>query len=151
GDPMHFFRKHVVSIVLGVALAALTSRVRSERYRQLAYPLLGLAVLLMIAVLVPHVGVRRSGAQRWFPLGPLSFQPSEGAKFASVLYLAASLTRKGERVREFKLGVLPHCIVVGLIALLALLEPDFGTAALATVILALMLYVGGARPLHLAL
>ncbi|MGH7893309.1 MAG: putative lipid II flippase FtsW [Candidatus Binatia bacterium] len=151
GDPMHFFRKHLASIGLGIVAALVTSRVPSERYRRLAYPLLALAVLLMIAVLIPGLGARRSGAQRWFPLGPLSFQPSEVAKFAVVLYLACSLTRKAERVRELKFGVLPHCILVGLIAALSLLEPDFGTAALVIAILALMLFVGGARMMHLAL
>lgn len=151
GDSMHFFRKHLVSILLGIAAACVTSRVPSERYRRLAYPLLAVAVLLMIAVLVPGVGARRSGAQRWFPLGPLSFQPSEVAKFAVVLYLAASLARKRERVRELVFGVLPHCIVVGGVAGLALLEPDFGTAALVSIVLGLMLFVGGAHLGHLAL
>src|SRR5262245_50440835 len=91
GDSMHFIRKHLVSIGLGIAAACLTSRLSSDRYRRLAYPLLAVAVVLMVAVLVPGVGARRSGAQRWFPLGPLSFQPSEVAKLAVVLYLAASL------------------------------------------------------------
>ncbi|HXJ36707.1 MAG TPA: putative lipid II flippase FtsW [Candidatus Eisenbacteria bacterium] len=151
GDPMHFFRKHVISVGLGIVAAAITSRVPSERYRQLAYPLLAVAVALMLAVLIPGIGARRGGAQRWFPLGPLSFQPSEVAKFAVVLYLACSLVRKGERVKEFQFGVLPHCLVVGLVAGLSLLEPDFGTAALVIAILALMLLVGGARFRHLAL
>jgi len=151
GDAMHFFRKHVTSIVLGIVVAAVTSRIPSERLRQVAYPLLAVAVVLLIAVLIPGLGVKRSGAQRWFSLGLLSFQPTEVAKFAVVLYLAASLVRKGERVRNFKFGVLPHCVVVGLVAGLSLLEPDFGTAALVTGLLAMMLYVGGARLLHLAL
>jgi len=151
GDTMHFFRKHVTSIVLGLVAAAVTSRIPSERIRQLAYPLLVVSVFMLVFVLIPGIGVRRSGAQRWFPLGPLSFQPTEVAKFAVVLYLAASLVRKGERVRDFVFGVLPHCVVVGLMAGLSLLEPDFGTAALVTAILLMMLFVGGARTLHLAL
>jgi cell division protein FtsW len=151
GDPMHFVRKHAISVGLGIAGAFVTSRLSSARYRQLAYPLLGVAVVLLVAVLVPHVGVRRSGAQRWFPLGPLSFQPTEVAKFAVVLYLASSLTRKGERVRELVFGVVPHCLVVGLVAGLSLLEPDFGTAVLVLGLLALMLYVGGGRLGHLGL
>ncbi len=151
GDTMHFFRKHVTSIVLGVLAAAITSRIPSERIRQLAYPLLVAAVVMLVVVLIPGIGARRSGAQRWFPLGPLSFQPTEVAKFAVVLYMAASLVRKGERVRDFVFGVVPHCVVVGGIAGLSLLEPDFGTAALVTAILLLMLFVGGARPLHLGL
>jgi cell division protein FtsW len=151
GDSMHFFRKHVTSIVLGIVAASITSRIPSERVRQIAYPLFAVAAVLLIAVLIPGLGVRRSGAQRWFPLGPLSFQPTEVAKFAVVLYLAASLVRKGERVRDFWFGVLPHCVMVGLVAGLSLLEPDFGTAALVTTLLLLMLFVGGARPLHLGM
>ena len=151
GDPMHFFRKHVTSIVLGIAAAAVASRISSAHYRRLAYPLLAVSIVLLLAVLVPGIGARRSGAQRWFPLGPLSFQPTEVAKFAVVLYLAASLVRKGERVRELVFGVLPHCMAVGVVALLALAEPDFGTAALVTGILVVMLFVGGARLAHLGL
>jgi len=151
GDPMHFFRKHVTSIVLGIAAAAMASRISSAHYRRLAYPLLAVSIVLLLAVLVPGIGARRSGAQRWFPLGPFSFQPTEVAKFAVVLYLAASLVRKGERVRELVFGVLPHCVAVGVVALLALAEPDFGTAALVTGILIVMLFVGGARLAHLGL
>ena len=151
GDPMHFFRKHVMSIVLGIAAAAMASRISSAHYRRLAYPLLAVSIVLLLAVLVPGIGARRSGAQRWFPLGPFSFQPTEVAKFAVVLYLAASLVRKGERVRELVFGVLPHCVAVGVVALLALAEPDFGTAALVTGILIVMLFVGGARLAHLGL
>src|SRR5262249_34935666 len=101
--------------------------------------------------LVPGVGVVRSGARRWTQLGPLSLQPSELAKFAVVLYLARSLSRKGPRVQEFWVGIVPHCVVVGLIAGLVLLEPDFGTAALSGGILIAMLFVGGARLRHLGL
>jgi cell division protein FtsW len=151
GDAMHFFRKHVTAIGAGLLAAALMSRIPSERLRQMAYPLLIVSVVLLVVVLIPGIGARRSGAQRWLPLGPLSFQPTEVAKFAVVLYLAASLVRKGERVRELVFGVLPHCVVVGLIAGLALLEPDFGTAALVVGLLVVMLFVGGARMTHLAL
>jgi cell division protein FtsW len=151
GDTMHFFRKHVTSIVLGVIAAAITSRIPSERLKQIAYPLLVVAILMLVAVLVPGIGARRSGAQRWFPLGPLSFQPTEVAKFAVVLYLAASIVRKGERMREFGFGIVPHLVVVGFMAGLSLLEPDFGTAALVTALLFAMLFVGGARLVQLGL
>jgi cell division protein FtsW len=151
GDTMHFFRKHVTSIVLGVIAAAVTARIPSERLRQVAYPLLVVAIVMLVAVLIPGIGARRSGAQRWFPLGPLSFQPTEVAKFAVVLYLAASIVRKGERMRELGFGVMPHLVVVGVVAGLSLLEPDFGTAALVMAILFAMLFVGGARVAHLGM
>src|SRR5215470_20421065 len=61
GDTMHFFRKHVTSIVLGVIAAGVTSRIPSERLRQIAYPVLVVSVVLLVVVLVPGIGVRRSG------------------------------------------------------------------------------------------
>src|SRR5262249_57038538 len=105
----------------------------------------------MIAVLIPGIGVVRSGARRWLWLGGITFQASELAKFALVLYLARSLAKRGERVRELWHGVIPHCVVVGAIAVLCLREPDFGTAALSGVILVLMLFAAGGRLAHLAL
>jgi len=151
GDPLYFFRKHCIAIAVGAAACLVTSRVPSAAYRRAAYPLMIGVLLALGLVLVPGVGVVRSGARRWMHLGPLAFQPSEVAKFAVVLFLAHSLAKKGPRVREFRLGVAPHCVVVALVAGLCLLEPDFGTAVLAGAVLVLMLFVGGVRLRHLLL
>jgi cell division protein FtsW len=151
GDPLHFFRKHLVSIAVGIGLCVITMRMGSDRFRALAYPLLVVATIAMVLVLVPGIGSVRSGARRWLPLGPLTFQPSELAKFALVLYLARSLARRGERVREFWYGIVPHCLVVGMLAALCLLEPDFGTVGLWGILLVLMLFAAGARLAHLGL
>jgi len=151
GDPLHFFRKHLISIAAGIGLCVITMRMGSDRFRALAYPLLVVATLAMVMVLIPGIGSVRSGARRWLPLGPLTFQPSELAKFALVLYLARSLARRGERVREFWHGIVPHCLMVGMLAALCLLEPDFGTVALWGVLLILMLFAAGARLAHLGL
>jgi cell division protein FtsW len=151
GDPLHFFRKHLISIAIGLGLCVTTMRAGSDRQRALAYPLLAFAFVTMVLVLVPGIGTVRSGARRWLSLGPLTFQPSELAKFALVLYLARSLARRGEGVRGFWRGIVPHCLVVGALAVLCLLEPDFGTAALCGVLLVMMLFAAGARLWHLGL
>ena len=91
GDSLLFFRKHVLSIVLGTVVAIAASRVSSDAYRRAAYPLLVVAILALVLVLVPGIGLTRGSARRWLHLGPLSVQPSELAKFAIVLYLARSL------------------------------------------------------------
>jgi cell division protein FtsW len=150
GDSLYFFRKHLVSIALGTLACLLLARVPSERYRQAAYPVLITVLVALVLVLIPGIGLARGGARRWLHLGPLNIQPSELAKFALVLYLAHSLAKKGERVRSFKVGIIPHCLVVAVIAGLVLLEPDFGTAALAGGLLVSMLFAGGARVCHLA-
>jgi cell division protein FtsW len=151
GDSLQFFRKHVLSIVLGTGLAVVAARLPVETYRRLAYPLLLVSLVALVAVLLPGIGVARGGARRWLSLGPLNLQPSELAKLAVVLYLAASLVRKRDRLASFTRGVLPHCLVVGTVAGLILLEPDFGTTALVGGLLVLMLYVGGVPLRHLAL
>jgi cell division protein FtsW len=84
-------------------------------------------------------------------LGPFSFQPSELAKVALVVYLAASLDHKHERLTDLRRGVLPHCLVAGALALLLLAEPDFGSAALVAVVLLGMLFAAGVRTRHLLL
>ena len=150
GDGLLFFRKHLVSIALGTVVAFVASRLPAETYRRAAYPLLLVAVASLVLVLLPGIGVARGGARRWLHLGPLALQPSEAAKVALVLYLARSLSKKGERVQDFMVGVVPHCLVIGLVAGLLLLEPDFGTAALAVGLLFLMLFAGGVRARHLA-
>jgi len=151
GDSLVFFRKHLLSVVLGTAAALGASRLRSETYRRAAYPLLAIALVALVVVLVPGIGLARGGARRWLHLGPLSLQPSELAKFAVVLYLARSLVKKGDRVATFQFGIVPHYLVVGLVAALVLLEPDFGTAALCAGLLLFMLFVGGVPVRLLAL
>ncbi len=151
GDSFQFVRKHCAAIVLGIIAGIAASRVPSHVYQRFAYPLLLAALGALVLVLIPGIGVVRGGARRWVDLGLVSLQPSELAKFALVLYLAASIVRKGDRMRTFKLGVMPHALVAGAMAALLLLEPDFGTAALVCSLLALMLFAGGVRPRHLVL
>jgi cell division protein FtsW len=151
GDPLYFFRKHVLSIGLGFAAGVGTSRLSSDRLRSAAYPLLVGILVALVAVLVPGIGMVHNGARRWLHVGPLSLQPSELAKFAVVLYLARSIARKGARMEELQLGVVPHCIVVGTVALLVLVEPDFGTAVVCGGMLGAMLFVGGVRLWHVGL
>lgn len=151
GDPLHVFQKHLVSVLLGGGFAFGASRLRSSHYESLAYPALAVVVLLLIAVLIPGVGLVRGGARRWLGFGFMNLQPSELAKVVAVLYLARSMVRKGPRLTTFSLGVLPHLIVVGTLAALVVVEPDFGTAALLGVTLFAMLFAGGVRWWHLAL
>src|SRR5262249_12330463 len=131
GDSLLFFRKHLLAVGLGTVVAVVASRLSSDAYRRAAYPLLLIVLVALVLVAVPHIGLARGGARRWLHLGPLSMQPSELAKFALVLYLARSLVKKGERLASLEFGILPHHLVAGLVAGLVLLEPDFGTAALA--------------------
>ena len=149
GDPFVFFRKQLFALGCGATLLLVISHVRLEWFERLAYPLFLCALVALALVLIPGIGSMRGGARRWIGIGPFSFQPSEFAKIAVVLYLARSISRKRERMQQFAFGVLPHLIVVGLCAVLIARQPDFGTAAILVLVLLLMLFGGGARPAHL--
>jgi len=120
--------------------------------------LLALSILLLALVLsqrfypfVPSLVPRINQHYRWMkiPLGPVSvsFQPSELAKWCTVLFLAAFCARYSEHLRDFKRGFVPLCCLVGLVVGLIIIE-DFGTAALVGLLAFLMLLAGGARPKH---
>ncbi len=148
-DPTYYLKRQFVW--LGVSLVAAFFAYRCDYHvlRRWAPALLGVSVFLLLAVLVPHVGLMRGGARRWLGAGALSFEPSEFAKLALVVYLAAALTRKGEKIRSLSSGVFPLLVVTAVCALLVLFEPDMGTASLLAFTSAAMLFAGGARVVHL--
>jgi len=149
GDPYLFARKHLVAIALGTVGMILAWHIPTRVLRAATYPLLVLSLVLLAMVLVPHVGIVRGGARRWLKLGMLTLQPSEIAKLSAVLYLAHSLSKKGERVEALWTGYLPHLVILGLLCALVVVEPDFGTAVLLGIVLFVMLLANGARWAHL--
>lgn len=148
-DGTYFFRKQLIAMVVGSVALFVCSLVPSHLYRRFAYPLLAVTFILLVLVLIPGIGASRGGARRWIMLAGFAFQPAELAKLAIVFYLAHSMAKKEELIRTFSVGVLPHLLVTGVFAGMLLLEPDFGTALILTMLLYLMLFVGGARVHHL--
>lgn len=149
-DGLSYLKRSLVFAAAGVPLALALSRVRAEALRWLAYPALGLAVLLLCLPWVPGIGQAVNGAHRWVRLGGVGFQPSELAKFALVLFLAHSLAKRGPRIRSFAYGYLPNVLIPGIPVALVLLEPDLGTAALMAAVVLAMAFLGGVRVSHLA-
>jgi len=149
GDGTYFFRKQMIAMGAGALALIASAMIPSALYRRFAYPLLALSFIILSLVLVPGVGVSRGGARRWIMFPGFAFQPSELAKLTLVFYLAHSMAKKEQMIRTFSVGVLPHLIVTGLFAGMLLLEPDFGTALMLTMLLYFMLFMGGARIHHL--
>jgi cell division protein FtsW len=148
-DGTYFFRKQLIALGAGAIGLIACSLISAPIYRRLAYPLLGLTVLILILVVIPGIGVLRGGARRWLTFAGFAFQPAELAKLALVIYLAHSMARKEDRIKTFAIGVLPHLIVTGVCLGLLLLEPDFGTALILAMLLYGMLFIGGVRISHL--
>ncbi|NOZ85628.1 MAG: putative lipid II flippase FtsW [Deltaproteobacteria bacterium] len=143
GDTLFYLKRHLLFSAIGLAAMFVVSKIDYHLLGRLAYPLLLMAAVLLAGVLV--FGNKAGGATRWFRLGPVSFQPSELAKLAVVIYLSHSLTRKREKMHSFSFGFLPHVVMCGTLILLVLVEPDLGTAALLALLLFSLLFVAGTK------
>ncbi len=148
GDPYLFFRKHLVSVGMGVVVMLLVSRVRLDLLERWAAVMLPLCVLALLLVLTPGIGVERGGARRWIALGGFSLQPSEFVKLGVVLFLARWISRHRERMTSFAQGLLPALACIGVCCALIMGQPDFGTTVILGGLALLMLFVGGARVTH---
>jgi cell division protein FtsW len=143
--------KYVVYGALGLILMRLLARDGIERVQSLTGPLLAISFVLVLAVHVPHVGVSVNGARRWLGTGPLQFQPSEIMKLALVLYAAALLARRPERVHDLKELAKPLLIVVASACLLVFSQPDLGTAMVIAFTICALLVAAGIPMRNLAI
>ena len=148
-DPEFFLKRQIAWLGFGIVLMHLTSKIDYQLWKKLSIPILiGMAVLLVM-VLIPSLGVAAKGARRWLRCGPISIQPAEMVKLVTVIYLAAYLAKKSEKLTFFRSGLLPPLVVVGVLSGLVLLEPDLGTVVVMGLMTICLLFLGGARMTHL--
>ncbi|PIQ82777.1 MAG: putative lipid II flippase FtsW [Candidatus Omnitrophica bacterium CG11_big_fil_rev_8_21_14_0_20_64_10] len=145
GDAAYFLKRHLLYLVMGLALSVWILELPAGRIRKWVKPMLGVAVALLVLVLIPGIGARVSGAARWFRLGPFSFQPSEFAQLALILYLADFLSRKRADLNNFLHGLLPVLLVSGGTIGLILVGPDLGTSVATASVVLILLFVAGVR------
>ncbi len=148
-DGFYFLKRQGMFAVISLSLMAVLMRIDYRRLRCLAVPGLFCSALALILVLVPGVGVEVNGASRWIRLAGVNFQPAEAVKLAMVCYVAHSLARKQDKVKSFKLGILPYMIVLALLLALLLKQPDLGSAIILAIVAGLMLLAAGTRISHL--
>src|SRR5581483_84665 len=145
GDENYFLTRHLVFLTVGLILMGFLAGVDYHRWRRWAWPAMGLSVVLLLLVLVPGIGVEAYGARRWLPPG---IQPSELAKIALVLFLAAWLSGQHRPAGGLTSGSLPFVLIVGLVAALIMKEPDMGTTIVVVLASATVFWVAGANVLH---
>jgi cell division protein FtsW len=148
-DIAYYLKRQLVWLVAGLGIAYAAYRLDYEKLRKAAPYLLVASMLSLAAVLVPHLGISVNGARRWLVAGPIGFQPSEFAKLAIVVYLAAMLAYRGERITSLVKGLFPLFFVVALMCVFVLAEPDLGTASLIAMTAFAMFFAAGARFEHL--
>ena len=142
-NPLYYFERQAIFAVLGIAVMFLVSKFNYQRLRGVGKILLYISVVLLLLVLIPGIGEIRNGARRWIGMGPLTFQPSEIAKAAIVVYFANSISRKKDQMRTFRYGVLPYAILLVLVAGLVAKEPHLSGAILILCAGAAVMLVGG--------
>jgi cell division protein FtsW len=143
-DPQYFLKRQSSFGVVGLLLTWAISRIDYRAYKKLTYPIL-LAVVALLCACVFGLGKRGGGATRWIAVGPVHIQPAELAKLALVIWLAYSLAKKGEGVKTFSVGFLPHLLMSGFLMLLCMKQPDFGSAVVLLLLTFTMLFVAGAK------
>lgn len=148
-DRCYFLKKHGIFLAVGLLLMVAIVHLRLDVLQRLGPCALFLAVFFLVLVLVPQVGTFVRGSRRSLRLGPIGFQPSEIAKLCLILYLAGRLGRNQGRIRKFSRGAVPPIIVATLLAGLIVAEPDFGVASLTFLVAFIILFLAGARIMHL--
>ena len=148
-DTAFYVKRQFMWLIAGGAIAFAAYRMDYQLLRRAAPYLLVGSTLSLLLVLVPHVGLVVNGARRWIGASFFTFQPSEFAKLALVIYLAAMLASRGDRIRSLAKGLFPLCIPVAVMAVLVLKEPDMGTASLLVMTAFAMFFAAGARLPHL--
>lgn len=148
-DSWYYLKRQLAWLTLGLMLLHAASRVDYIWWKRLALPLMALVIVLLMAVLIPSIGVAANGARRWLRLGPISIQPAEMAKLTAVIYLAAYLAKNDDRLQHFSTGLLPALLILAVISGLVLMESDLGTIVVIGLVTSGMLFLGGARIPHL--
>ena len=144
-DSYYFLKRQAVWCLLGTGVLLVVKRMDYRKLQQHTYPIMLATFLLLLAVMFPQVSKEVGGARRWLTLGGFSFQPSELAKFALVLFIAKSLVKRADKLRDFAYGYLPNLVVLGFFFVPILFQPDFGTAVIICMVTFTMLFVAGLR------
>ena len=143
-DPRYFLGWQSVWAALGLVGMIAASRIDYHRYRVLVLPLLAVAIVLLVAVLIPSIGTNVNGASRWLRFGPVGLQPAELAKLALILYLAFWLGARRDRIGQGGTAI-GFVIIAGLVVGLVFAEPDLGTTIVIGAIALVMFFAAGAR------
>ena len=148
GNPWHHTQRHAFYLIIGVVAGGVAYMCPTATLEKISPGLLFLAFALLILVLMPGIGHEVNGAQRWLSLGLVTIQPSEFAKLALLLYAAGYLVRQEDDVRHHWSGLVRLIGVLSVVAVLLLLEPDFGTTVIAIGMTVGMMFLAGARLLY---
>ena len=144
GNPAYYFKRQAIFAALGLSAMIVVAKINYQRWRGAARMLLIFSIFLLILVIIPHVGITQNRATRWLGIeNVFTFQPSEIAKLAVIVYFADSISKKREKMLQWREGILPYAVILGVISILMLLEPHLSGTILIVGTGAIMMAVGG--------
>ena len=147
-DSWYYIARQLSGVGIGMVAFAAAAKLDAERFRGWAWPIMWITIVsLVLCLVLPESIAPRVNGSRRFLFGS-SFQPSEFGKLAVVVWTSMLIVKKGDRLRRLTKGVLPFFVVIGVLDVLAALEPDLSVAMLYTLLLAVLLFAGGVRIAH---
>lgn len=151
-DPQYYLREQLLKgMIVGIAGFFIFSKISLEFLKKYSSVFLILSISLVMLVFLPQIGLTHGGSTRWLSLGPFTFQPSEILKLSFLIYLASWLQSRQKDLGNFSAGLLPFLIITGIIALLLLMQPNFGTFAIIAFSATMVYFVAGGRIFHIIL
>ena len=150
GDSYYFFKHQLFYGVLpGFLMLYICQKINYNFWKKIAFLFFAASVFFLILVFIPGFESRIYGASRWLKLGAFSFQPSEMLKLSIIIYLAAWLESRTEKIKDFYEGLMPFLAIVGLISFLLIKQPDIGTLSVIILIAMSIFFISGAKISHI--
>ena len=147
-DPSFYVRGQFIRIVLGMVVGLICTFINYQILKKGAFWVALAGIISLIATLVYHKLHPGQATARWFPIGGFNFQPSEFAKLALIIYLSSFIERHERHLDDFKRGFIPPVIIMLIMVILIIVEPNYSTAAVFTVFGLIVLFIGGTKLLH---
>lgn len=148
-DSYYFLKRQMIFALAGILLLFLAKNIPVELYRKLAYPILVLSFIMLALLYIPGVGKTVNGATRWLRIGGFGLQPSEVVKLSLAVYMAYSMSKKGNNMSSLSKGLLPHLLIVGIFMVMILGQPDLGNTVIIGCWLMILLFVAGLNLFHI--
>ena len=151
GSSYHYFNKQLLFLFIGLALFYFFSKIDYHFWRQHAFIFLGFSCLLLSLVFIPGLAAGHGSARSWIEVFGFSIQPSEFVKISFLIYLAAFLESRKKELDDFHQGIGPFAIVLFVIALLMILQPDVGTLFIIATTSLVIYFIGGGKISHIVI
>ncbi len=148
GDTYYFLKKQLIYVALGLIGMFFTMNIDYRKLGKISPILFGISVMLLGLVCVPGIGKNLNGARRWLGVGGFTVQPSEFAKISVILFFSYSISKRQDKLKSFKDGLLPYLLLIGVVAGLLLLEPHLSGTIIIGLVAFIILFCAGARIWH---